>query len=201
MTDDTKSWKDEKKKIAAGAAAADDKKAKAKPDAAEKSVAAAKPEATAKADDTAKQEPVAQRAKTAKEPQAPQAAAPAANPIPPQPAAPQTAAQQPSAPQFNRQQVDIDDSEVNVCYANFCRVTGTPEELIIDFGLNTQPYGVPVKGIKVRDRIVTNMYTAKRLLHALHMTIQRHETAFGVLETDVQKRVVATPPVGQAPRS
>ena len=38
-------------------------------------------------------------------------------------------------------------------------------------------------------RIITNFYTAKRMLAALQMTIQRHEATFGVLETDVQKRV------------
>ena len=38
-------------------------------------------------------------------------------------------------------------------------------------------------------RIITNFYTAKRMLHALHMTIQRHEGTFGVLETYVQRRV------------
>ncbi|OYV78797.1 MAG: hypothetical protein B7Z73_19430 [Planctomycetia bacterium 21-64-5] len=75
-------------------------------------------------------------------------------------------------------------------YANFCRVTGTPEELIIDFGLNPQPFGVPTEPVVVNQRIVTNFYTAKRMLHALQLTVQRHEQAFGVLETDVQKRVV-----------
>jgi hypothetical protein len=38
-------------------------------------------------------------------------------------------------------------------------------------------------------RIIINFYTAKRLLQALAMTVQRHEAVFGVLETDVQKRV------------
>jgi hypothetical protein len=28
------------------------------------------------------------------------------------------------------------------------------------------------------------------MLQALHLSVQRHEQAFGVLETDVQKRVV-----------
>ena len=75
------------------------------------------------------------------------------------------------------------------CYANFCRVTGTPEELIIDFGLNNQPMGAPVDAIPITQRIIVNFFTAKRLLGALSMSIQRHEAAFGVLETDVQKRV------------
>ena len=33
-----------------------------------------------------------------------------------------------------RPQLQVDDSQVVATYANFCRVTGTPEELIVDFG-------------------------------------------------------------------
>jgi hypothetical protein len=95
----------------------------------------------------------------------------------------------PAAQQQQRVQVEIDDSRVLATYANFCRVTGTPEELIIDFGLNPQPFGLPTHPIPVTQRIITNFYTAKRMLHALQLTIQRHEATFGVLETDVQKRV------------
>lgn len=85
-------------------------------------------------------------------------------------------------------QVEVDDSEALACYANFCRVTGTPEELLIDFGLNPQPFEVPTQPIVVSQRIVTNLYTAKRLLHVLQLTVQRHEATFGALETNVQKR-------------
>ena len=86
-------------------------------------------------------------------------------------------------------QVDVNDSHVNAAYANFCRVTGSPEELIIDFGLNPQPVGVPKNPIQVTQRVIVNYYTAKRLLHALSLSIQRHESVFGVLETDIQKRL------------
>ena len=96
---------------------------------------------------------------------------------------------QQAAPTQPAPQIQIDDSKVIAAYANFCRVTGTPEELIIDFGLNTHPFGVPSEPLPMTQRIVTNFYTAKRMLHALQMTIQRHEAAFGVLEIDVQKRV------------
>jgi hypothetical protein len=100
-----------------------------------------------------------------------------------------TGQNQPEAGQQQRVQVQIDDSKALAAYANFCRVTGTPEELIIDFGLNPQPFGVPTQPIPVNQRIITNFYTAKRMLHALQLTVQRHEATFGVLETDVQKRV------------
>jgi hypothetical protein len=92
-----------------------------------------------------------------------------------------------------QQRVQVDDSRASCSYANFCRVTGTPEELIIDFGLNAQPFGMPTEPVVITQRLVTNYFTAKRLLHALHLSVQRHEQAFGVLETDVQKRVVAKP--------
>ena len=87
-------------------------------------------------------------------------------------------------------QLRVDESKLIAMYANFCRVTGTPEELIIDFGLNAQPFGIPDEPVPVTQRIVTNYYTAKRMLHALQLTVQRHEAAFGVLETDVQRRVL-----------
>jgi len=96
-----------------------------------------------------------------------------------------------AAPSQQRPPIQIDDSKIVANYANFCRVTGTPEELIIDFGLNPQPFDVPTQPIPVTQRIGTNFYTAKRRLHALHLTIERHEATFGVLETDVQRRVAA----------
>ena len=49
--------------------------------------------------------------------------------------------------------------------------------------------GVPTEPIPVNQHIVVNFYTAKRLYHALGMTLQRHEAAFGPLEVDVNKRV------------
>lgn len=94
-----------------------------------------------------------------------------------------------AAPAQQSYQLEVDDSHVASNYANFCRVTGSPEELIIDFGLNPQPMGVPKNPIAVNQRIIVNFFTAKRLLHALQMSVARHESVFGVLETDVQKRV------------
>ncbi len=102
----------------------------------------------------------------------------------PAPETPPAAAVPPQRPQIH-----IDDSKAVALYANFCRVMGTPEEMILDFGLNPQPFGIPTEPIAVTQRIITNFYTAKRMLAALQMTIQRHEATFGVLETDVQKRV------------
>ena len=94
-----------------------------------------------------------------------------------------------AAEQPQQTKLNVDDSNVMACYANFCRVSSTPEEMILDLGLNPQPMGIGEVTIKVSQRIIMNHYTAKRLLSALSMALQRHEQAFGVLETDVRKRV------------
>ncbi len=95
----------------------------------------------------------------------------------------------PQPPAQQQMQIEVDDSGITGTYCNFCRVTGSPEELIIDFALNPQPMGVPEKPVRIDQRIIMNFFTAKRLLGALSMSLQRHESAFGALETDVQKRV------------
>lgn len=97
----------------------------------------------------------------------------------------------PSSPPTRRSQpqVKLDESKAVASYANFCRVTGTPEELIIDYGLNSQPFGQLSEPIPATLRVIMNYYTAKRMLAALQLSVQRHEAAFGVLETDVQRRV------------
>jgi Protein of unknown function (DUF3467) len=83
----------------------------------------------------------------------------------------------------------VDLSGLSTAYANFARVTGTPEELILDFGLNTQMTPTPAEAVKLTHRLVLNYYTAKRLLGALHMAVHQHEQVYGVLEIDIQKRV------------
>jgi len=90
-------------------------------------------------------------------------------------------------------EVSVDDSATSPTYANFCRVTATPEEVILDFGLNPQPFASGQQEVKASQRIVMNFFTAKRLLTALSMTIQRHEGTFGSIELDVRRRATGTP--------
>ena len=101
---------------------------------------------------------------------------------------PDSLSERPSPQQQTRPQLEADDSHALTCYANFCRVMGTPEELLIDFGVSSQSVGVPTEPVVVSQRIVTNLYTAKRLMQVLQLTIERHEAVFGVVETDVRKR-------------
>ena len=42
--------------------------------------------------------------------------------------------------------------------------------------------------LPIRKRVVLSYYTAKRFLAALQLTVQRHESTFGEVEVDVQRR-------------
>ena len=96
-------------------------------------------------------------------------------------------------PEKKRRAIQVDETKTQTCYANFCRVTGSPEELIIDFGMNSQPMNSEEQPVAINQKIVLNFYTAKRLLQALHVSVQRHESVFGPIETDIQKRMKTQP--------
>jgi hypothetical protein len=96
-----------------------------------------------------------------------------ANPVPPPP----------------QQQFTTDASTISTVYTNFCRVSITPEELVLDFGLNTQLQPTGTETVKLSHRIVMNFYTAKRLLGFLAKVVQDHEQQFGALELDFQRRM------------
>jgi hypothetical protein len=86
--------------------------------------------------------------------------------------------------------VDVNSSGLTTTYSNFFRVTGTFEELVVDFGLHTGailPSGP--EPVKLSQRIVLSFATAKRLFAALQVALGRHEQVFGSIEVDPQKRV------------
>jgi len=85
--------------------------------------------------------------------------------------------------------VVLNDQGAYAAYANFARVTATPEEVILDFALNPNPFQSGRQEVQVTQRLIVNFYTAKRLLSALAMTLQRHEGTFGNVELDVNRRV------------
>ena len=90
--------------------------------------------------------------------------------------------------------ITLDDKSLKASYSNFCRVTGSPEEVIIDFALNPNPFSREDQTVKIDQRLVLNYYTAKRLFAALQQTIIRHEQNFGVIELNVQRRLAPGAP-------
>jgi hypothetical protein len=93
-------------------------------------------------------------------------------------------------------EVALNDREAHAAYSNFARVTATPEEVIVDFALNPNPFQAGRQEVKVSQRLIMNFYTAKRLCSALAMTLQRHEQTFGAIELDVRRRATGAPPSG-----
>jgi hypothetical protein len=87
----------------------------------------------------------------------------------------------------------VDERELKTAYANAFRTNGTAEEVMLDFGLNLMAPAAgesnqPTITFQVKDRIVMNYYSAKRLAITLSQLIRRHEEQFGELELDVSKR-------------
>lgn len=92
----------------------------------------------------------------------------------------------------------IDERGLTTTYANAFRTNSSPEEVIIDFGLNlvTQPAqrdggkdGTPGEILfQVTNRTIMNYYSAKRLAITLTQMIKRHEDQFGNLELNAETR-------------
>jgi hypothetical protein len=99
----------------------------------------------------------------------------------------------PEAAAAQQPQFPTDYSQLSTIYTNFCRVSVTPEELVLDFGLNTQIQPNPTEPIKLSHRVVMNFYTAKRLMNALLGVVSQYENNYGVLELDFQRRARTQP--------
>ncbi len=89
--------------------------------------------------------------------------------------------------------IRMDERDMKTSYANAFRTNGTAEEVMLDFGLNLvvpsgEEKGQPEILFQVRERIILNYYSAKRLAITLSQLIRRHEEQFGELELDVAKR-------------
>jgi hypothetical protein len=82
------------------------------------------------------------------------------------------------------------DASSHATYSNLCRVTGTPEEVMMDFALNPNAFGrVTDEIVKIDHRIVMSYEAAKRTAFVLLETIRRHEEHFGEVELDPRKRL------------
>ena len=92
--------------------------------------------------------------------------------------------------------VRIDERNMTTSYANAFRSNGTPEEVMLDFGLNligaapqqAQQAQQAEIIFQVSNRVIMNYFSAKRLAIALSQLIRRHEDQFGELELDTAKR-------------
>jgi hypothetical protein len=91
------------------------------------------------------------------------------------------------APQRNP---EIDRERLQTSYSNVCRIAQTPNEVIIDFGMNPNFFGqILDEPLRLDSRIIMSHDGAKRLCAHLLSTIQAYEAKYGVIELDVTKRL------------
>jgi hypothetical protein len=74
-------------------------------------------------------------------------------------------------------------------YTNFVRVSLTPEEVILDLGLNTQMKSDPAEPV-FSNRVVMIYYTVKRFSNALQNVVQQYESSYGPIQLDFEKRIL-----------
>ena len=88
----------------------------------------------------------------------------------------------------------VDASGLKTSYANVCRIAQTPNEVIVDFGMNPNFFGnILDEPLKLDNRIILSHDAAKRLCLHLTATIQNFESRYGAIELDVTKRLKNPP--------
>lgn len=88
----------------------------------------------------------------------------------------------------------IDISSMRTSYANVCRIAQTPNEVIVDFGVNPNFFGAILdEPLKLDSRVILSHDAAKRLCLHLTATIQNFEARYGTIELDVAKRLKNPP--------
>jgi hypothetical protein len=86
----------------------------------------------------------------------------------------------------NRRRRPIDASGLKTSYANVCRIAQTPNEVIVDFGVNPNFFGnILDEPLRLDNRIILSHDAAKRLCLHLTATIQNFEARYGTIELDV----------------
>ncbi len=84
----------------------------------------------------------------------------------------------------------IDQTTLKTSYANVCRIAQTPNEVIVDFGMNPNFFGAILdEPLRLENRIIMSQDAAKRLCIHLTATIQNYEAKYGPIELDVTKRI------------
>ena len=73
--------------------------------------------------------------------------------------------------------IPLDRSNMVTSYANICLVMNTPEELVLDFGMNTNPPQTAETPITISQRVVLSYGHAQRLIQMLSMVVQRQQQA------------------------
>ncbi len=90
-----------------------------------------------------------------------------------------------NTPQQQQVQLRIDESKMHSTYANTIRTSTTPEEVVLDFGINMpmpSPEGQPTMIFAVGSRVVMNWAGIKRLAINLGQVVRQYEERNGEIQ-------------------
>jgi hypothetical protein len=87
-------------------------------------------------------------------------------------------------------QIKVEEAVGQGEYANFLSILHNPTEFVLDFG-RVMP-GVPE--VRVKSRILTTPYHAKRFLETLRHNLELYEKTYGPIRTDFGSEAPPPPP-------
>jgi hypothetical protein len=88
--------------------------------------------------------------------------------------------------------------DAKTSYANLAVLTTTPEEVVLNFGINVTPMTQDRKvNVEITDRIIMTYASAKRLAITLGNVVKRYEEKVGVI--DVGSQAAPSGPAAQPP--
>ena len=90
----------------------------------------------------------------------------------------------------------IDDSKMDTTYANTIRTSTTPDEVVLDFGMNLPmqgPNNEPAILFSVTSRVIMNWQGAKRLAISLGQMIRAYEERNGEINLNPAQRPTGGP--------
>ncbi|MFO0833450.1 MAG: DUF3467 domain-containing protein [Phycisphaerales bacterium] len=91
----------------------------------------------------------------------------------------------------------IDESKMDTTYANTIRTSTTPDEVVLDFGMNLPmqggPNNEPAILFSVTSRVIMNWQGAKRLAISLGQMIRAYEERNGEINLNQAQRPAGGP--------
>jgi hypothetical protein len=103
---------------------------------------------------------------------------------------------QQSQSQQRQVRLQIDETKMHVAYANTIRTSTTPDELVLDFGINLPvpaQDNQPTLQFSVGSRVVMNWAAAKRLAISLGQAVRGFEEANGEIKLNRDQQSPPSP--------
>ena len=95
------------------------------------------------------------------------------------------------AGQLQQNRIPVDVTNLKTSYANVVGIAANINEVYLSFGVNIDPYNpAPTEPVKLDSRVIMTPDAAKRMCLNLNSTLAAFEQRFGVIELDLQKRVL-----------